>query len=64
MTTRTHPGRSITRGCEVRNDVAAGGMRGITVGPADAGITDDERGTVAEMNVFWRQLTIAVEVGL
>jgi catechol 2,3-dioxygenase-like lactoylglutathione lyase family enzyme len=50
-------------GFEVRNDVGYGGMRWITVGPADQpgtsivleppaadpGITDDERTTVAEM---------------
>ena len=50
-------------GFEVRNDVAYGGMRWITVGPpaqpgtsivlhppgADPGITDDERRTIAEM---------------
>jgi len=50
-------------GFEVRNDVGYGGMRWITVGPADQpgtsivleppaadpGITDDERRTVAEM---------------
>ena len=52
-----------TLGFEVRNDVAYGGMRWITVGPpgrpetsvvlyppgADPGVTDDERRTVAEM---------------
>jgi len=52
-----------TLGFEVRNDVGYGGMRWITVGPvdqpgtslvleppaADPGITDDERGTIAEM---------------
>jgi catechol 2,3-dioxygenase-like lactoylglutathione lyase family enzyme len=52
-----------TLGFEVRNDVGYGGMRWITVGPADQpgtsivlhppaatpGITDDERRTVAEM---------------
>ena len=51
-------------GFEVRNDVGYGGMRWITVGPADqpstsivlaplappgCGITDDERRTIAEM---------------
>ena len=50
-------------GFEVRNDVGYGGMRWITVGPAeqpgtsivlhppsaDPGITDDERRTIAEM---------------
>lgn len=50
-------------GFEVRNDVGYGGMRWITVGPADRpgpsivleppaadpGITDDERRTIAEM---------------
>ena len=50
-------------GFEVRNDVGFGGMRWITVGPADQpgtsivlyppgadpGITDDERRTIAEM---------------
>jgi catechol 2,3-dioxygenase-like lactoylglutathione lyase family enzyme len=50
-------------GFEVRNDVGYGGMRWITVGPADQpgtsivleppgvdpGVTDDERGTIAEM---------------
>jgi predicted enzyme related to lactoylglutathione lyase len=50
-------------GFEVRNDVGSGTMRWITVGPAgrpgtaivleppaaDPGITDDERGTIAEM---------------
>jgi len=52
-----------TLGFEVRNDVGYGGMRWITVGPADQpgtsivleppaadpGITDDERGTIAQM---------------
>ena len=52
-----------TLGFEVRNDVGYGGMRWITVGPADLpgtsvvlhppatdpGITDDERRTIAEM---------------
>ena len=52
-----------TLGFEVRNDVAYGGMRWITVGPvgqpgtsivlfppnATPGITDDERRTIAEM---------------
>ena len=52
-----------TFGFEVRNDVGYGGMRWITVGPADQpdtsivldppganpGITDDERRTIAEM---------------
>lgn len=52
-----------TLGFEVRNDVAYGGMRWITVGPvgqpgtsivlyppaASPGITDDERRTIAEM---------------
>jgi catechol 2,3-dioxygenase-like lactoylglutathione lyase family enzyme len=52
-----------TLGFEVRNDVGYGGMRWITVGPADQpgtsivleppaadpGITDDERRTVTEM---------------
>jgi predicted enzyme related to lactoylglutathione lyase len=52
-----------TLGFEVRNDVGYGGMRWITVGPpgqpdtsivlhppgADPGITDGERGTIAEM---------------
>ncbi|MBL1098571.1 VOC family protein [Streptomyces coffeae] len=52
-----------TLGFEVRNDVGSGGMRWITVGPADQpgtsivleppavgpGITDDERHTIAEM---------------
>ena len=52
-----------TLGFEVRNDVGYGGMRWITVGPADQpgthivlyppgadpGITDDERRTVLEM---------------
>ncbi len=52
-----------TLGFEVRNEVAYGGMRWITVGPADhpgtsivlyppaatPGITDDERRTIAEM---------------
>jgi catechol 2,3-dioxygenase-like lactoylglutathione lyase family enzyme len=52
-----------TLGFEVRNDVAYGGMRWITVGPADQpdmsivlqppfadpGITDDERRTITEM---------------
>ncbi|MBI1354533.1 MAG: VOC family protein [Acidobacteria bacterium] len=50
-------------GFEVRNDVGYGGMRWITVGPAnqpgtsivlcppnaDPGVTDDERRTIAEM---------------
>jgi catechol 2,3-dioxygenase-like lactoylglutathione lyase family enzyme len=52
-----------TLGFEVRNDVAYGGMRWITVGPPDQpgtsivleppggghGLTDDERQTIAEM---------------
>ena len=52
-----------TLGFEVRNDVGYGGMRWITVGPADQpdtsivlyppfaapGITDDERHTIVEM---------------
>ena len=52
-----------TLGFEVRNDVAYGGMRWITVGPPDQpgtsivleppggghGLTDDERHTIAEM---------------
>jgi catechol 2,3-dioxygenase-like lactoylglutathione lyase family enzyme len=52
-----------TLGFEVRNDVGYSGMRWITVGPANQpdtsivlyppaatpGITDDERGTIAEM---------------
>jgi catechol 2,3-dioxygenase-like lactoylglutathione lyase family enzyme len=53
-----------TLGFEVRNDVGYGGLRWITVGPADqpdtsivleppvapgCGITDDERRTIAEM---------------
>ncbi len=52
-----------TLGFEVRNDVAFGGMRWITVGPAaqpatsivlqppaaDPGITEDERRTISEM---------------
>ena len=53
-----------TLGFEVRNDVGYGGMRWITVGPADqpgmgivleppappgCGVTDDERRTIAEM---------------
>ena len=52
-----------TLGFEVRNDVGYGGMRWITVGPANqpetsivlhppavgAGITDDERRTITEM---------------
>ena len=53
-----------TLGFEVRNDVGYGGMRWITVGPADqpgtsivleppaadgCGITEDERRTIAEM---------------
>jgi catechol 2,3-dioxygenase-like lactoylglutathione lyase family enzyme len=52
-----------TLGFEVRNDVGYGGMRWITVGPADQpdtsivlyppfatpGITDDEKRTIAEM---------------
>ena len=52
-----------TLGFDVRNDVGYGGMRWITVGPANqpetsivlhppavgAGITDDERRTIAEM---------------
>ena len=52
-----------TLGFEVRNDVGYGGMRWITVGPADQpgtsivlfppaatpGLTDDERRTIAEM---------------
>ena len=52
-----------TLGFEVRNDVGYGGMRWLTVGPADQpgtsivlhppaagpGVTDDERRTIAEM---------------
>ena len=52
-----------TLGFEVRNDVGYGGMRWITVGPADQpdtsivlhppaadpGVTDDERRTITEM---------------
>jgi catechol 2,3-dioxygenase-like lactoylglutathione lyase family enzyme len=53
-----------TLGFEVRNDVGYGGMRWITVGPADqpgtsivleppfapgCGVTDDERRTITEM---------------
>ena len=51
-----------TLGFEIRNDVGYGGMRWITVGPADQpdtsivlhppaipGITDDERQTISEM---------------
>ncbi len=52
-----------TLGFQVRNDVGYGGMRWITVGPADQpgtsivlyppaaspGVTDDERRTIAEM---------------
>jgi catechol 2,3-dioxygenase-like lactoylglutathione lyase family enzyme len=52
-----------TLGFEVRNDVAHGGMRWLTVGPvgqpgtsivleppaADPGVTDDERHTITEM---------------
>ena len=52
-----------TLGFEVRNDVGYGGMRWITVGPAnqpdtsivleppaaDPGVTDDERRTIAEL---------------
>src|SRR3712207_9126162 len=52
-----------TLGLEVRNDVGSGGMRWITVGPAeqpgtsivlhppavDPGVTDDERRLIAEM---------------
>jgi catechol 2,3-dioxygenase-like lactoylglutathione lyase family enzyme len=52
-----------TLGFEVRNDVGYGGMRWITVGPADQpdtsivleppavdpGVTDDERRTISEM---------------
>jgi uncharacterized glyoxalase superfamily protein PhnB len=52
-----------TLGFDVRNDVGYGGMRWITVGPAeqpgtsivlhppaaDPGVTDDERRTIAEM---------------
>ena len=52
-----------TLGFEVRNDVGYGGMRWLTVGPADQpgtsivlhppavdpGITEDERSTIAEM---------------
>ena len=53
-----------TLGFEVRNDVGYGGMRWITVGPADqpgtsivleppaapgCGVTDDERSTIVEM---------------
>jgi catechol 2,3-dioxygenase-like lactoylglutathione lyase family enzyme len=54
-----------TLGFEVRNDVGYGGMRWITVGPADQpgtcivleppaadpGVTDDERRTITEMMV-------------
>ena len=64
MTTRRPPWPSRdTLGFEVRNDVGHGGMRWITVGPADQpgtsillgppaadpGVTDDERRTIAEM---------------
>jgi uncharacterized glyoxalase superfamily protein PhnB len=64
----TDPGASLAfyrdmLGFEVRNDVGYGGMRWITVGPADQpgtsivlyppgadpGVTDDERRTIAEM---------------
>ena len=52
-----------TLGFEVRNDVEYGGLHWITIGPADQpdtsivlyppsaspGVTDDERGTIAEM---------------
>ncbi len=61
-------------GFEVRNDVGYGGMRWITVGPADQpstsivlhppavdpGITDDERRTVAEMMAKGTYATIVL----
>src|SRR4051794_41513820 len=63
-----------TLGFEVRNDVGYGGMRWITVGPpgqpgtsivlhppgADPGITDDERGTIAEMMAKGTYATIVL----
>ena len=63
-----------TLGFEVRNDVGYGGMRWITVGPADQpstsivlhppaadpGITDDERRTVAEMMAKGTYATIVL----
>jgi uncharacterized glyoxalase superfamily protein PhnB len=61
-------------GFEVRNDVGYGGMRWITVGPADQpgtsivlhppaadpGITDDERRTIAEMMAKGTYATIVL----
>jgi predicted enzyme related to lactoylglutathione lyase len=63
-----------TLGFEVRSDVGYGGMRWITVGPAgqpgtsivlhppgaDPGITDDERGTIAEMMAKGTYATIVL----
>ncbi len=63
-----------TLGFEVRLDVGYGGMRWITVGPvgqpntsivlhppaADPGITDDERGTIAEMMAKGTYATIVL----
>src|SRR4051812_47697553 len=63
-----------TLGFEVRNDVGYGGMRWITVGPADQpgtsivlhppgadpGITDDERRTIAEMMAKGTYATIVL----
>jgi hypothetical protein len=57
------PSTATAKRFEVRNDVAYGGMRWITVGPADQpdtsivleppaadpGVTDDERRTIVEM---------------
>jgi predicted enzyme related to lactoylglutathione lyase len=61
-------------GFEVRNDVGYGGMRWITVGPADQpgtsivlhppaatpGLTDDERHTIAEMMAKGTYATIVL----
>ena len=63
-----------TLGFEVRNDVGYGGMRWITVGPADQpgisivlyppfatpGITEDERRTIAEMMAKGTYATIVL----
>src|SRR6476620_4504784 len=63
-----------TLGFEVRNDVGYGGMRWITVGPAEQpdtsivlfppaatpGITDDERRTIAEMMAKGTYATIVL----
>ncbi|MGH2870840.1 MAG: VOC family protein [Solirubrobacteraceae bacterium] len=64
-------------GFEVRNEVAYGGMRWITVGPADQpgtsivlyppaatpGVTEDERRTIAEMMAKGTFATILLSTG-